>query len=230
MPEVVEDWKNLRGDQKYLYQMVLAINNGVCDEKLAQKKPGTVSTARWLTTAARVLRLYISKENPSQALKKLVQFIVKIYAPFWFLVKSKPQAIHGSRNVHQYITWLRDMPADVQKIVRTSVGNNAYFFHPENILLSMITDSDRHVWTRAYDKILNLRQEPQPTIRVFNPAILKINFDSLSYIAMVDWGHFKTEPPCLQIYTQEQLVEFQHAEKIIEIPGKLMHVNSNLKH
>lgn len=80
LPAVVEDWEKLRGDQKYLYRMVRAINDGVCDEKLAGYKPGPVSTARWLTTASRILRLYISKKDPSQALRKLVEFIVNSYS------------------------------------------------------------------------------------------------------------------------------------------------------
>lgn len=186
IPEVVQDWNTLRGDQKYLYRIVRAINDGKCDDKLAKYIPGPVSPARWLGTACRLCRLYISKENPSQTLIKLVQFIVQIYAPFWFLVKSQPQAIHGSRNVFEYITWLRDMPADVQRIVRASVENNAYFFHPENILLSMITDSDRNVRAQAYAKILAIRQEPPPEIRSFNPAMFQIKFDCLTYTEMID--------------------------------------------
>lgn len=225
IPEVVEDWDKLRGDQKYLYRMVRAIDSGVCDEKLARESAGPVSTARWLSTAGRACRLYISKKNPSQALKKLVQFIVQVYAPFWFLVKSRPQAIHGSRNVQQYIIWLSKMPQDVQNTVRTSIGNNAYFFHPENILLSMITDSEPFIRRRAYDKILTIRQEPQPTIRTFNPATFNIKFDCTLYSEMVDWVHFKTEPPCLQFYTDEQLKEFQHSNDIIKIPGTKIHVN-----
>lgn len=231
MPNITEeDWKHFRGDQKYLYRMALAIHTGVYDDKLASKKPGPVSTARWLTTASRILRLYVSKQNPSQALQKLVQFIVQVYVPFWFLVKTRPQAIHGSRNVHKYITWLRDMPEDVQTVVRKSIKNNAYFFHPENILLTMITDSDRMVRFKAYEKILKIRDEMEPSekIRVFHPATLDIKFESLTYSAMVDWRHFKTEPPCLQFYNDEQLKEFQHSEKIIEIPGKLLHVNNSV--
>lgn len=218
IPDLAQEWDKLRGDQKYLYRMVLAVHSGVCDDVMANLKPGPVSQARWLTTASRVLRLYISTREPSKELKKVVKFIVQVYAPFWFLVKTRPQAIHGSRNVHQYITWLRNMPADVQTVVRKSVRTNSYFFHPENILLSMITDSDRHVRARAYEKILELRKEPQAEIRVFHPAILP-------YMAMVDWRNFTTESPCLQFYTQEQLAEFNNSEEIIEIPGKLIYVN-----
>lgn len=118
------------------------------------------------------------------------------------------------------------MPEDVQKIVRESVGNNAYFFHPENILLSMITDSNRFIRRKAYEKILLLRQELPPQIRTFNPSTFEIKFDCLTYSAMIDWHHFTTEPPLLQFYTQDQLKRFEEAEEIIEIPGK-QHVNSN---
>lgn len=91
----------------------------------------------------------------------------------------------------------------------------------------MITDPNRFIRRRAYEKILEIRQEPQPTLRVFRPAIFQINFDTQLYTQMVDWMHFKTEPPCLQFYTQDQLKQFEEAEEIIKIPGKLIHVNSN---
>lgn len=93
MPDSIENW-NIRSDQRYLFRMVLAVNNGCCDDSLATQKPGPVSTARWLTTASRLLRLYVSQTHPSDNLKNLVAFIVKVYAPFRFLVTSQPQAIH----------------------------------------------------------------------------------------------------------------------------------------
>lgn len=45
MPENIDDW-DLRDDQRYLFRMVVAINNGVCDETLASIQLGRVSTAR----------------------------------------------------------------------------------------------------------------------------------------------------------------------------------------
>lgn len=222
MPHNIVDW-DIRDDQRYLYRMVLAVNSGVCDEQLAQQKAGVISTARWLTSGSSILRVYVATQNPSQTLRKLAEFVVKVYAPFWFLVKSQPKAIHGSRNVFKYICWIRQLPMDVQKIVQASVKNNAFFFHPENILLSMITDEDSFIRADGYDKIELARREPPATLRIFhipkNKEIIK--FDSATYTEMIDWNQFKiTVPPCLMFFDDDQLKEYQIANKIIEIPGK----------
>lgn len=77
MPSNIDGW-NMRSDQRYLYRVVVAVNNGTCDDQLANDKPGPVSTARWLTTASRILRLYISSSQPNDSLKNLVHFRVKV--------------------------------------------------------------------------------------------------------------------------------------------------------
>lgn len=207
MPVNVDGW-NVRGDQLYLYSMVLAVHTGECDDRLAVEKPGEISTARWLTTASRILRYYVTCTQPSMILKNLVQFIVKIYAPFWFLIKSQPLAVHGSRNVFKYISWIRQLPEDVQKVLRPVIENNPYFFHPENILLSMITDQDPLVRSDGIAKVLLARSEATGCIRqMFGPQVDKfINFESECYVDMINWNIFElTEPPCLQFYTQDQL-------------------------
>lgn len=222
MPANIDGW-NVRGDQLYLYRMVLAVHSGKCEERLAHEKPGGISTARWLTTASRILRYYMTCSQPSVPLKKLAEFVVKVYAPFWFLVKSKPLAIHGSRNIFQYIAWIRQLPEDVQQTLRPVIQNNSYFFHPENVLLSMITDEDAIVRSDGYTKILLARNDATGCIRqMFGPQVVNfINFESDSYIHMINWNKFElTEPPCLQFYTQEHLQALQYSQDVIELPGK----------
>ena len=68
MQENINGWV-LRGDQKYLYDMVRAVDSGVCDDHLASMKPGRLNLSRWLTTAARILRLYLIKPTASEELK-----------------------------------------------------------------------------------------------------------------------------------------------------------------
>ncbi|XP_036347606.1 uncharacterized protein LOC118756984, partial [Rhagoletis pomonella] len=223
--EYIGSWE-LRNDQRYLFDMVLAVNNGECDEYLASKSPGPVSTARWLTTASRLLRVYVSKESPSAELRNMVEFVVKVYAPFWFLVKSQPQAIHGSRHVFKYICWIRELSNAVQAIIRSAIENNAYYFHPENILLAMITDADPEIRNDGYEKIKTARQYPPAGLRVFKvPKRGVINFESKSYVSMIDWSQFKiTEPPCVQFYPDSELTMFQFSEnEVINIPEFLCH-------
>jgi hypothetical protein len=72
---------DLSTDQKYMYDMCEAVTNGVCSNELSKRDPGAMSHARWLTTANRLLRLYVSTENPSENLISLATYIVKVYCP-----------------------------------------------------------------------------------------------------------------------------------------------------
>lgn len=219
MPENIDDW-DLRADQKYLYQMVRAVDSGFCDEHLASLKPGTLNLSRWLTTASRILRLYVTKSVASDELKKLTFFVMKVYAPFWFLVKSQPQAIHGSRHLLQYIKWICQLPIDMQKIVHRSVQINGFFAHPENIILSMITDVDKEIRSEGFDLILQARAADTNQIRRFNVPAIKFDCDSLN--SMINWNEISqiTEPPCIQFYSHQYLMELKSSDEIIEIPGK----------
>lgn len=225
LPDNIHEWR-IRQDQKYLYQIIQAINSGVCDARLASIDPGPISTARWLTTACRILRVYVSKTNPSQHLIEIVTFIIQVYAPFWFLVKNRPQAIHGSRNVFDYIRMLRKLPESVQEIVRPVVENNAYFFHPESIILSMITDENPDVREDAYEKIIAAREAareaPTERIRSFHMKRGVIKFESETYTKMIDWNQFRvTEPPCLYYYAEGDLAPYIRSKtEIIQLPGK----------
>lgn len=221
MPSNIDAWI-IRSDQRYLYRIVRAVDSGHCDDDLASAQPGVTSTARWLTTASRILRYYVTQAQPSNILRDLATFIVKVYAPFWFLVKSQALAIHGSRNVFKYISWIRDLPHNTQSVIKTTIDNNPYFFHHENILLSMITDPDAIVRADGYTKIFEARSNATGQTRQFRGAKHQphINYSSTTYTEMIDWTRFNiTEPPCLQFYTQEQLSDLQYSDEIIKIPG-----------
>ncbi|XP_050309269.1 uncharacterized protein LOC126745454 [Anthonomus grandis grandis] len=72
----------LSTDQKYLYEICLAIKNGYCSESLLKRDPGRLVHSRWLITANRLLRLYVSTANPTQNLIILVTFIIKSVWPY----------------------------------------------------------------------------------------------------------------------------------------------------
>lgn len=55
LPEV--DLIILSTDQKYLYEISVAISKGNLSESLASSQPGKMAHSRWLTTANRILRL-----------------------------------------------------------------------------------------------------------------------------------------------------------------------------
>lgn len=59
-------------DQKYLYDICLAVQTGIIPTGLELRSPGKLSEARWLTKANRILRLYISTEKPTDKLNRYI--------------------------------------------------------------------------------------------------------------------------------------------------------------
>ena len=86
--EIDSNIEDLSTDQKYLAQIHTAIRQGRLDEALCQKDPGNINLARWITLANRLLRLYVSVEEPSDELICLVQYVMDVYAPSWFQIKK----------------------------------------------------------------------------------------------------------------------------------------------
>lgn len=131
-------------DQKYLLDVVRAVQRGKCDPDLAIMDPGLLSHSPWLTCANRVLRLYIFQNKPSNKIKILVRYIVTIYALVWFDIKKKPYVIHGPGHLFIVVQTTRHFAEDLLKIIDPVIQKNAFFAHPENLLLKMATDERLH--------------------------------------------------------------------------------------
>ena len=112
------------------------------------------------------------------------------------------------------ITRSRYLPVKLRKIVYDVIQRNAYFVHPESMLLAMMSDEDISIRQNAF-KILsisrnqektnlgdeNVEKNDEPlskkrcskksriskaaTIRVFKPPIL--NFEANKYSELIDW-------------------------------------------
>lgn len=65
-------------NHQYLSNIYLAVKTGECIPDLAGKNYCTLSKARWLIFANRIMSLYISKE-----IKPLDCYIMKVYSPVW---------------------------------------------------------------------------------------------------------------------------------------------------
>nr|CAH7712438.1 unnamed protein product [Callosobruchus chinensis] len=204
LPEV--DAKDLSTDQQYLYIMWQAIKNGNCPKILLERNPGKLAHSRWVTTANRVLRLYASTENPSENLKLITDFIMKLYAPMWFRIKTKPLLQHGARHIWEMIKISRQFPEAVRNITDEIIERNSYFAQPENVLLAMLTDPREHIRRLAVNRIKKARTNTSKELRVFKAP--KLNFDADDYIDIIDWQNINvTEPPITKALTIEELTE-----------------------
>lgn len=114
------------------------------------RNPGPLNHSRFLTTANATLRLYISTEKPSQNSKLLVNYIITLYAPLWFGIKSKSGIGNGPKHLFMMLKLIREnIPKNVQRLLIDVVERNAYFAHSENVLLSMLVDEDSSTRSKA---------------------------------------------------------------------------------
>ncbi|CAH1998449.1 unnamed protein product [Acanthoscelides obtectus] len=193
--------KDISTDQKYLYRMVEAISTGVFPSDLANKSPGKMSHARWLTRANRILRLYVSVETPPESLTILATYVIKVYAPIWFSIKSHSSCKDGSRHFFKLIELSRYLPANLKSIVDPVIQRNSYFAHPENVLLAMLTDSQPHIRELAARRILKARSVTIKDLRIFK--LPQINFNASTYYDLLNWQEDISEPPLLKSVTEK---------------------------
>ena len=92
--------KDLSTDQLYLYEACLAIQGGpeLSDMNFVSNRICPLNHSRWLT-ANRALRLYMSSREPSINLTRIVNYVLNIYAPMWFRVKSNPYCTDESHDL-----------------------------------------------------------------------------------------------------------------------------------
>lgn len=200
----ISNVKDLSSDQRYLYDITSAVISGKCSPDLSNRSPGKMSHARWLTKANRILRLYVATEIPTNELKQLAVFVVKVYSPIWFEIKLNPTCKDGARHFWKLVYYSRYLPQELQSVVDPVLRRNAFFAHPENLLLSMLSDEQKHVRELAARRILKARKPSEPRqLRVFE--VPKINLNASTYIDLIDWQQSYSQPPILTNVPDETL-------------------------
>ena len=96
-----------------------------------------------------IFREYMSERKPSANLRELVSLIVNFYIPNYFNIKTHPTIQDGAPNLFFMITLSRDLKPGSKATVERVLQGNAYFAHPENILIAMLKDQSEEVRRRA---------------------------------------------------------------------------------
>lgn len=219
LPELSAE--DISTDQKYLYRIVKAVSTGIFPSDLAHKSPGKMSHARWLTRANRILRLYVSVDTASANLITLATYIVKVYAPVWFSIKTRPNYMDGSRHLFKLIELTRYLSTTLKAVIDPVIQRNSYFAHPENLLLAMMTDSQPCIRELALSRILTARSATSNKLRLFQ--LPKVNLNASTYYDLLNWQENITEPPIIKSVSEENLrlfVEQKRDEefKLLRLP------------
>ena len=145
------------------------------DELVAQVI-GPLCTARWLTTAVRIMCKYTRTKRPTKGLKRLVGVVLNLYFPGWFQFKCNPHIQDGARNYFYLVELSRDLSEEDMLIAQRVLQDNAYWPHAENVVISMMSDTREEVRRKAVLWIMKARREFDPAThpRQFIPP--KVDF------------------------------------------------------
>ncbi|GBM60206.1 hypothetical protein AVEN_273515-1 [Araneus ventricosus] len=182
----------------YLLEISQAVPLGNCSDELVRRILGTSSHSRWLRTANRVLRLYVSSPSPSLKLKQIAEFFMKFYIPNWFNIKSKHSLKDGAKHVWNTISRSRYLSQDLKDAFDGVICLNSFFAHTENILLHMLMYERPYIRELAARRIIKPRESSSnvKSVRVFLPP--KLNFEATDYKEIIDLSSIiSTSPPIL---------------------------------
>ena len=88
--------------------------------------------------------------------------------PSWFQIKSKHRLTDGLKNLFDWCERIQIFPNfKVKNIALKVIERNAYFAHPENILLGMLADSDESIRNAAVHKIVHIRYQGAKATELF---------------------------------------------------------------
>ena len=181
--------------------MCTAITKGYVEADLALLEIGPVVHSLWLTLACRILRLYVSNVHPTNILETLARFCMQIYFPTWFQIKSKSKITDGPKNLYDLYQRIQVFPdSQVKDIATKVVERNAYFAHPENIMLTMLADENEEIRNAAVKKIVFLRNkasEGAQSTNICHFKVPKINPTSKSYHELANLDESDVEEPPL---------------------------------
>ena len=225
LPESVVN--DLTIDQHYAYRICSAINMGVVDGDLLCLKVRPVVHSRWLTLGCRLLRYFVSVDDPSTNLETLAKFCLQVYFPSWFEIKSNSQLICGAKNFFNLVRRILQVPDEaVRKTALKVVQRNAFFAHQENVLIAMLGDNDEEIRMQGANKLLSIRGklpstasfdnpneeyslkglkycDTTPTVRLFELPTL--NLKANSYYKMVNLTSCHQQPPAIRHLSDSEI-------------------------
>ena len=89
--------------------------------------------------------LHVLAENPSETMKVIVEYIMKVYAPMWFRIKVNSSSEYEAQNLFKTTELSKSLNANVKEIIHPVIQRNAFYAHHENISLCKIIDERSHI-------------------------------------------------------------------------------------
>ena len=155
-----ETFRRLSTDHQVFISLVRIIITGEVDDRWSTRKIGPVVASRFTTTQARTLRLYISQDSPSYGLKRVVTYLIYVWAEVFILSRHKNLLTEAPRLLLLEVMLTRKhctMPEQV--LLKSSISCNGQMGHQENVLLAMLASPCREERAKAVEVIFQVREQ-----------------------------------------------------------------------
>ena len=202
VPDMEEEvWMDLSRDQKLLYRYCKAVAGGIVEDNLAKQVAGPINHSRWLTLAIRLMTLYTRTETPSHGLTLIVTYIVQVYCPVWFLMKSRWKFTSGPFHLFTMMKLIKTQSKEVQEVVKPVVQRNAFYAEPGVMVCAMLESEDESVRRFAVNIIREHREKP---LKISKSKVLQgirkhmipaLRWDALSWDKIIDWSKSEFHEP-----------------------------------
>ena len=130
------------------------------------------------------MQLYTRTPQLSEGLIRITKFIIKVYVPSWFQIKSHSHFTADPSNLHLQMRLAVTSPVETRDQVLPVIQSNAYFSHP-SIMISAMLASDDAALSKAATLLRGTRQNPpKPSksrilkqVRKYQTPLLQWNAD-----------------------------------------------------
>ncbi|XP_065645679.1 uncharacterized protein LOC136076138 [Hydra vulgaris] len=223
--EILDD---LSSDQRLLYEYCIAIATGNMSVKYSSWKIGPLNHSRWLTLAIGLMSLYVRVLVPDSKLIILVNYIVQVDVPTWFLHKKSNKLHEAPSVIYFMINQIKLQGKEVQDICLANLRFNTFCLLPENILYSMLKSEEIYIRSIAMQRLLDIRNRKKDG-QVINRInkIPEINIDAHIWYKLINiFDEDIDEPATTQDITDEEIVEKLLSGEKIDLPGLPSHSQS----
>ncbi|GBN16848.1 hypothetical protein AVEN_260479-1 [Araneus ventricosus] len=121
----------------------------------------------------------------------------------------KSNCLYGAQYFWKMISLARQLPDNVKQNIYKVFSNNAYFVHPEHLLLIKLHYSRKRIRELAVRRILAARDKKTKNSGGLRFIKLpKLNFEEADYTDLIDWSNgVVTEPPLTMHINDKDLRE-----------------------
>ena len=210
----------LSSDHEILLGLTKVILTGE-HNKFVSRKIGPIVHSRFVTKETRLMRCYISEENPDEPLVRMVSFLIFVWLPVFILAKCRQESGFAGPNLLLMEVQLgrKHMQEDEFEAFLASVCWNGEFGHHENILLAMLCSSKESERALAVQTISKIRSESvrandSAKLRPFGRKEYEVspNASQLSDLNILPISDATTEPPYTKNLTDDEL------KSILDVP------------